>query len=706
MGPGRIFKFQEVEILARGDNRVSREMLESWFSGPQSINMHNDLPGEFMSVIALVKQAPVDPLSALSSTSRRMYAPQESKAPAQQNCNGIDNFLIWRASTPSELPPEAVLPILSPRLQARQVTAALTGPDKGFQAVRDWRKNTSEVVGNVTATDSPSYSNAKVLLCGNRVIIDNWKEVVNSHAFGKATSLYDTNPVTGRTSGDPIADAFVLKMRRHSAFFAVADGVNWGEAPMRAARCAVNAIYEHLESNLFLGGPESFKVRTTRDAANLLYSAFNRAHMDIIAETEGLSTLCVGLLLPVHRSRRLSGSQRGSLSSGSADARSCSDTRTQVETFALIVTSVGDSQAFLLRENLGVTEVTGWVPGATSVMNLDTEEHVKASSSDGCPPRDFRDAGGALGAVHEGKEPELHNLMCAVAICGTRDVVILGTDGLTDNFDPVIARLAVPQAPEIAFVDDEVDNENMDCAEAHRHWTPSITPASPKQLSSDVEVATDRWSIFRDLQRPVRHRWTSMSPLPTPYDLPIWPKPPPPPLDDSSTHDALTKGPPTEPDGQLDVSARSLNFTDQLELSWPERRQYATKEMMRIWNDLDAHLNGAGPPSAADFGEALLRHVRRLTAQKRQLLEAPDTTKLKAQYSRYMRRKSALKAKSISGEKEREQRPDRLEEDKEFRELEAQRARIIDAIRRLPGKLDHATVLTLEVSALFSTPET
>nr|VZI50458.1 unnamed protein product [Spirometra erinaceieuropaei] len=43
-GPGHIFKFQEAEILARGDNRVSREQIESWFSGLQSINKHNDLP--------------------------------------------------------------------------------------------------------------------------------------------------------------------------------------------------------------------------------------------------------------------------------------------------------------------------------------------------------------------------------------------------------------------------------------------------------------------------------------------------------------------------------------------------------------------------------------------------------------------------------------------------------------------------------------
>ncbi|VDK89068.1 unnamed protein product [Dibothriocephalus latus] len=37
MRPGHTFKFDEAEILARGDNRVSRELLESWFTGPQSI---------------------------------------------------------------------------------------------------------------------------------------------------------------------------------------------------------------------------------------------------------------------------------------------------------------------------------------------------------------------------------------------------------------------------------------------------------------------------------------------------------------------------------------------------------------------------------------------------------------------------------------------------------------------------------------------
>nr|VZI42350.1 unnamed protein product [Spirometra erinaceieuropaei] len=47
-----IFKFDEAEILARGDNRVSRELLESWFTGHQSINKRNDLPTPY-SVLKL-----------------------------------------------------------------------------------------------------------------------------------------------------------------------------------------------------------------------------------------------------------------------------------------------------------------------------------------------------------------------------------------------------------------------------------------------------------------------------------------------------------------------------------------------------------------------------------------------------------------------------------------------------------------------------
>nr|VZI25032.1 unnamed protein product [Spirometra erinaceieuropaei] len=40
---GYTFIFNEAELLERGENRVSRELLESWFTSPQSINKCNDL---------------------------------------------------------------------------------------------------------------------------------------------------------------------------------------------------------------------------------------------------------------------------------------------------------------------------------------------------------------------------------------------------------------------------------------------------------------------------------------------------------------------------------------------------------------------------------------------------------------------------------------------------------------------------------------
>ncbi|BHF75155.1 hypothetical protein SprV_0501825000 [Sparganum proliferum] len=52
MRSGQTFQFDEAEILERGDNRVSRELLESWFTGPQSINKCNDLPIQY-SVLRL-----------------------------------------------------------------------------------------------------------------------------------------------------------------------------------------------------------------------------------------------------------------------------------------------------------------------------------------------------------------------------------------------------------------------------------------------------------------------------------------------------------------------------------------------------------------------------------------------------------------------------------------------------------------------------
>ncbi|KAM7537196.1 hypothetical protein Aperf_G00000061736 [Anoplocephala perfoliata] len=564
-----------------------------------------------------------------------------------------EHSFIWKAASPEELPSEAVMQIITSQLLDRKVVAAMTGPDTGFQVAREWKDK----------------STSKTLVCGTHVFVDNWKEIPHPRAFGKSISLYDKNPVTGRTSGDPIADAYVVKMRRNSAFMAVADGVNWGEAPMRAARCAINAVYEHLETHLLLGGPEALKIRNTRDAANLLFAAFRQAHLDITAQTKGLTTLCVGLLLPVHlgERHRLYHQRNQSGHSSNHSAASVSSLMTDegaTTTHALIVASVGDSQAFLLHEGTDALEVTGWVPPGVDSARADCEV-------EGPPERDFRDAGGALGPVYESGEPELQNLMCAVAICDPRDVIIFGTDGLTDNFDPVIVRIAIPRAPDITFAD-----ENEEATD---------------DITLPIHLPRSRFTSH--------HNWAKMVPISTPHTLSVWPKPPPPPLSiPSSPTTTLSAAPdssslPPSPDT---VSARSLNYTNQLELTWQERRMYASKELTRIWYELERSKNVE--ISAVDFGEALLKHVRRVTAQKRQFLEAPETTKLKAQFSRYMRKKNSL----LEMERPRSDTAiigGREKEDEELHELERKRAWIMDSLHRMPGKLDHATVIILQIGS-------
>ena len=58
--------------------------------------------------------------------------------------------------------------------------------------------------------------------------------------------------------------------------------------------------------------------------------------------------------------------------------------------------------------------------------------------------RDMRDALGALGPV-SGKEPELNNLTVAMTVVDPGDIVFLTSDGISDNFDPVVGKFAMPK---------------------------------------------------------------------------------------------------------------------------------------------------------------------------------------------------------------------------------------------------------------------
>lgn len=557
---------------------------------------------------------------------------------------------IWHALSPAELPECACIRLAPVEKLSKEVFASVTGPNTGFLTIPKWHKEKSFEQGT----------------------LESWKPMQNRKAYGLSVSLYERNPFTNRVSGEPVADAFVVRARCDSAFLAVADGVNWGRDAMHAARCAIYVVYEYLERRLYSPNADSTEITSTREAAQLLFETFSAAQDLIIKCTSGLTTLCVALILPVAEESQpsptssASSSQSPTSSTGSLHSRQ----------FALIVASVGDSQAFLLSKFHGIRELTGWVPRSTGRPDscTFTENETTAPKLPPLtqPARDFRDCGGALGSVYADGSPELNNLICAVTLCDSGDLVILGTDGLTDNFDPVVTRVAVPESPQFDFMDDQKEPEmEHNSGSSGDHLDHATIPAK---------------SWFRPL---------GLSP---PSGTPVWPRPPPPPPPapwymssiPTSPHPSLQTYSPelvnTPESPTLDsISARHLNFTNQLELSWSERRKYAGKEMERIWHETDATLsdpmsNPDGVASARDLCSALIAHAVKVTADKRELLQDPELARLR------MTRAKLVQLNLPVPEDELGTGP-----------VKAQRRWLAEMLRRTQGKLDHATVVVYEI---------
>ena len=67
---------------------------------------------------------------------------------------------------------------------------------------------------------------------------------------------------------------------------------------------------------------------------------------------------------------------------------------------------------------------------------------VTQGSHDVSLVRDIRDAGGALGPV-DGANPELHNMTYGLSFVNAGDIAFLTTDGISDNYDPVVTKIAI-----------------------------------------------------------------------------------------------------------------------------------------------------------------------------------------------------------------------------------------------------------------------
>lgn len=170
-----------------------------------------------------------------------------------------------------------------------------------------------------------------------------------------------------------------------------------------------------------------------------LLRSFHAAHSMILQEGGLLTTLTAAVVAQMDQS-----SLQNALYTGSDNSNSAK--------FAVCVCNVGDSLAYVYSPKHGVREITH---GNNLVLiNLSTpSSHSSAAHSsslgshDVQSMRDMRDALGALGPV-DGQNPELNNLTCSMTVIEEGDIVFLTSDGISDNFDPVVGKFVVARKPD------------------------------------------------------------------------------------------------------------------------------------------------------------------------------------------------------------------------------------------------------------------
>jgi len=192
----------------------------------------------------------------------------------------------------------------------------------------------------------------------------------------------------------------------------------------------------------------------------MLLRSLDAAQQTILRHEAGLTTLCVAFICPLQSS----------------------------ECHAVCVLSVGDSLAYVLSRHHGLREIT-------------------TGSRDVSCERDIRDAGGALGPVRNGCDPELHNLTLSMTLVDPDDIVFLTTDGISDNFDPVITKIALPvptqndEAPETETTDDDDERAPRldDGGQRSDDGRPLMTPAERHQYAvKEMERVVHEFELFAE----------------------------------------------------------------------------------------------------------------------------------------------------------------------------------------------------------------
>eukprot|EP01107_Rhizomastix_libera_P003835 TRINITY_DN1657_c0_g1_i2.p1 TRINITY_DN1657_c0_g1~~TRINITY_DN1657_c0_g1_i2.p1 ORF type:complete len:868 (+),score=233.96 TRINITY_DN1657_c0_g1_i2:30-2606(+) len=258
----------------------------------------------------------------------------------------------------------------------------------------------------------------------------------------RTISTYPLMPGTRIQQGSPVCDIYAAELTEGRAILCLADGCSWGEKPREAARRASACFVNHVSEN-------HTKKKTIRELGVLLLEGLAKAHSAIVAQKEdpydaGTTTLVGGVVCGVTDSKGASLRRLESgLSLSAAKAQPLKGTFSTskmdeynpflegIELWAFLFISVGDCKVFRYSSSSGkISDITRGNRGT-----------------------DATDPGGRIGPHLDFGMPDLRNLSLHCQPCNQNDLIIMVSDGVYDNLDPVMLGMSPGEiSPEFSGV--------------------------------------------------------------------------------------------------------------------------------------------------------------------------------------------------------------------------------------------------------------
>lgn len=279
----------------------------------------------------------------------------------------------------------------------------------------------------------------------------------------------------------------------------------------------------------------------------------------------------------------------------------------------------------------------------------------------------MRDALGALGPV-DGNKPELSNLTLSMTIVERGDIVFITSDGISDNFDPVVGKFAEAE-PEPNAMSSTEPSPKFELATKRQNKSASTLNTSKRSqpTTSSGKLSSISLTSSEIPVRPPRNKKSDLTsaaisnPMPVNNQLPIRPK-----YTRSKTHIEPRHSSKSSPRINIRKSAAGLPIVSAY--------QRHALTLLRMSDLFCYGINGTLRPctNAKKLCSLLIDFTRMITSAKRKLLEQRELF-WKISYDQSGQRK--------------EVEMNRLQQ-------RTSRKRTIDAhFGMLPGKLDHASVV-------------